>query len=84
MANGVFDGGAATDGTPAAGDDFIVLCAARLRAREGRGHLLIRAVAAARRSEPRIRGLVAGDGPERPALERLGRGKRRGTAGRAP
>ena len=73
IANGVFDGGAATDGTPAAGDDFIVLCAARLEPEKGVG-TFIRAVAAARRSEPRIRGLVAGDGPERPALERLAAG----------
>jgi glycosyltransferase involved in cell wall biosynthesis len=72
IANGVFDGSAA-GAPPPDGEAFTVLCAARLEREKGVG-TFIRAVAAARRSEPRLRGLVAGDGPERAALERLAEG----------
>jgi glycosyltransferase involved in cell wall biosynthesis len=74
IANGVFDSApppAAPENT--GGEDFTVLCAARLEPEKGIG-VFIRAVAAARRSRPRIRGLVAGDGPERGRLERLASG----------
>jgi glycosyltransferase involved in cell wall biosynthesis len=72
IANGVFNSAPA----PAArrdGGDFTVLCAARLEPEKG-VDVFIRAVEAARRSEPRIRGLVAGDGPERGRLARLASG----------
>src|SRR5918995_1184090 len=45
----------------------------RLEPEKGVG-VFIRAVDAARRSRPAIRGLVAGEGPERPRLERLAAG----------
>jgi glycosyltransferase involved in cell wall biosynthesis len=74
IANGVFDAAGPLEApTPAATDGFTVLYAARLEPEKGVG-VFIRAVAAARRSEPRIRGLVAGDGPEREPLERLAAG----------
>jgi glycosyltransferase involved in cell wall biosynthesis len=72
IANGVFDSAR----PPAArrdGAEFTVVCAARLEPEKGVG-VFIRAVAAARRSRPEIRGLVAGDGPERSRLERLAAG----------
>jgi glycosyltransferase involved in cell wall biosynthesis len=72
ISNGVFDGGGG-GGPPPEGEAFTVLCAARLEPEKGVG-TFIRAVAAARRAEPGIRGLVAGDGPERAALERLAAG----------
>ena len=55
------------------GEAFTVLCAARLEPEKGVG-TFIRAVAAARRYEPHIRGLVAGDGPQRGELERMAEG----------
>jgi glycosyltransferase involved in cell wall biosynthesis len=79
--NGVFSGGL----RPAAGrepvreslgladGDFAVLCVANLRPEKGVG-VFIRAVAAARRSQPRIRGFVAGEGRERERLARLADG----------
>jgi glycosyltransferase involved in cell wall biosynthesis len=72
ISNGVFDG-SGTGAPPPHGEAFTVLCAARLEPEKGVG-TFIRAVAAARRAQPRIRGLVAGDGPERAALERLAEG----------
>jgi L-malate glycosyltransferase len=74
IANGVFDSARPTTARGAAeGDDFTVLCAARLEPEKGVG-VFIRAVDAARQSRPAIRGLVAGEGPERPRLERLAAG----------
>ena len=72
ISNGVFDS-ARPAAAPRHGEDFTVLCAARLEPEKGVG-VFIRAVAAARRSRPKIRGLVAGDGPERGRLERLAAG----------
>lgn len=72
ISNGVFDS-ARPAAAPRHGEDFTVLCAARLEPEKGVG-VFIRAVAAARRSRPEIRGLVAGDGPERGRLERLAAG----------
>jgi glycosyltransferase involved in cell wall biosynthesis len=71
IANGVFDSARAP--AAAQGGDFTVLCAARLEREKGVG-VFIHAVAAARRSRPEIRGLVAGEGPEQPLLERLASG----------
>jgi glycosyltransferase involved in cell wall biosynthesis len=74
IANGVFDSARPPSQSGAAkAGDFTVLCAARLEPEKGIG-VFIRAVAEARRSRPGIRGLVAGDGPERPRLERLAAG----------
>ncbi len=50
--------------------EFGVLCVSRLEP-EKRVDLFVRAVAAARRSEPRVRGFVAGDGRERARVEAL-------------
>lgn len=72
IANGVFNSAPLT-AARREGGDFTVLCAARLEPEKG-VDVFIRAVAAARRSEPRIRGLLAGDGPERGRLERLASG----------
>jgi glycosyltransferase involved in cell wall biosynthesis len=72
ISNGVFES-ARPAAAPRHGEDFTVLCAARLEPEKGVG-VFIRAVAAARRSRPKIRGLVAGDGPERGRLERLAAG----------
>jgi glycosyltransferase involved in cell wall biosynthesis len=72
IANGVFDSASPPAASQDSGD-FTVLCAARLEPEKGVG-VFIRAVAAARRSRPAIRGLVAGDGPERERLERLAAG----------
>jgi glycosyltransferase involved in cell wall biosynthesis len=74
IANGVFDFARPADPPPApAGGHFTVLYPARLEPEKG-VEVFVRAVAAARRSEPSIRGLVAGDGPERARLERLAAG----------
>jgi glycosyltransferase involved in cell wall biosynthesis len=54
-------------------DGFSVLCVSGLRA-EKRVDVFIDAVAAARRTNPEIRGYVAGDGSERARLERLADG----------
>src|SRR5919107_3964973 len=51
-------------------DGFSVLCVSGLRA-EKRVDVFIKAVAAARRGIPEIRGYVAGEGSERDRLERL-------------
>ena len=72
ISNGVF-GDSAANGPPPDGEVFTVLCAARLEPEKGVG-TFIQAVAAARRDEPRIRGLVAGDGPQRSELERMAEG----------
>src|SRR5919108_158868 len=72
IANGVFDSPRPV-APPQNRGDFTVLCAARLEPEKGVG-VFIRAVAAARRSRPGIRGIVAGDGPERGRLERLASG----------
>jgi glycosyltransferase involved in cell wall biosynthesis len=50
------------------GDGFTVMCVAGLRP-EKRVDLFIEAIGAARRENPAIRGLVAGEGPERERLE---------------
>jgi glycosyltransferase involved in cell wall biosynthesis len=72
--NGVFDSMSPPDAPASPRDDgFTVLYAARLEPEKGVG-VFIRGVAAARRSEPMIRGLDAGDGPERRRLERLAAG----------
>jgi glycosyltransferase involved in cell wall biosynthesis len=56
-----------------AGDDgFAVLCVARLQA-EKRVERFVSAMAEARRSEPRLRGFVAGDGDRRDDIEPLAR-----------
>jgi glycosyltransferase involved in cell wall biosynthesis len=72
IANGVFDSATPPQAQHDNGD-FTVLCAARLEPEKGVA-VFIRAVAAARRSRPGIRGLVAGDGPDRTRLERLASG----------
>jgi glycosyltransferase involved in cell wall biosynthesis len=72
IANGVFDS-ARAPAAPREGDGFTAFYAARLEPEKGVG-VFIRGVAAARRSDPRIRGVVAGDGPERRRLERLAAG----------
>jgi glycosyltransferase involved in cell wall biosynthesis len=50
--------------------DFAVLCVANLRAEKG-VLAFVEAIAAARRQVPGLHGLLAGDGPEREALEAL-------------
>jgi glycosyltransferase involved in cell wall biosynthesis len=50
--------------------DFAVLCVANLRSEKGAG-AFVEAVSAARRQVPGLHGLLAGDGPERAALEQL-------------
>ena len=50
--------------------DFAVVCVANLRVEKG-VRAFIEAVEAARRQVPGLRGLLAGDGPEREALEAL-------------
>jgi glycosyltransferase involved in cell wall biosynthesis len=70
IANGVFDAARPADDS---GHGFTVLYAARLEPEKG-VDVFIRAIAAARREDPTIRGLVAGDGPERKRLERLAAG----------
>jgi glycosyltransferase involved in cell wall biosynthesis len=54
-------------------DGVSILCVAGLR-REKRVDLFVEAVARARRDNQRIRGYVAGEGPERERLERLAEG----------
>jgi glycosyltransferase involved in cell wall biosynthesis len=72
--NGVLDSiGPPAPREPSHADTFTVVYAARLEPEKG-VDVFIRGVAAARRSEPGIRGLVAGDGPERGRLERLAAG----------
>jgi glycosyltransferase involved in cell wall biosynthesis len=74
IANGVFNSARPRAASPAERSaHFTVLCAARLEPEKGVG-VFIRAVAGARKSRPEIRGLVAGEGPERPRLERLADG----------
>jgi glycosyltransferase involved in cell wall biosynthesis len=54
-------------------DDFAVLCVANLRPEKG-GAAFVEAVARARsEGAGRLRGFIAGDGPERERLERLAR-----------
>jgi glycosyltransferase involved in cell wall biosynthesis len=55
------------------GDGFTALCLAGLRP-EKRVDLFIQAVRDARRSEPALRGFVAGEGPEHERLARLAEG----------
>jgi glycosyltransferase involved in cell wall biosynthesis len=50
--------------------DFAVLCVANLRAEKG-VRAFVEAVAEARRQVPALRGLLAGDGPERTTVEAL-------------
>lgn len=84
--NGVVETDVATRADPAATrselglaeGDFAVLCAANLRPEKGIGEF-VEAVARARRQVPSLRGLVAGDGPQRAELERLA-GEREGVA----
>jgi len=80
--NGVFERDVAT-ARPAAEtrhalglglDDFAVLCVANLRPEKGVG-TFVEAIARARATVPRVRGLVAGDGPQRAELERLVAGR---------
>ena len=52
--------------------DFGVLCVSRLQI-EKRVELFVSAIAEARRSEPRLRGFVAGDGDRRAQIEPLAR-----------
>jgi glycosyltransferase involved in cell wall biosynthesis len=75
IANGVFDSARPTAAPTGArsSEAFTVLCAARLEPEKGVG-VFIRAVAGARESRPELRGLVAGEGPEQPRLERLADG----------
>jgi glycosyltransferase involved in cell wall biosynthesis len=79
--NGVFGTGAEPSVDPAAvraslgvrDDEFAVLCVANLRPEKG-GAAFVEAVARARSDgSGRLRGLIAGDGPERERLERLAR-----------
>ncbi|MEX1134442.1 MAG: glycosyltransferase, partial [Acidimicrobiia bacterium] len=51
-------------------DRFVVGYVSNLGAREGIGHLL-KAVSLLRKKHPEIKCLIAGDGPERPALDQL-------------
>ena len=77
--NGVFAGDSESDAAGARralgvrDGEFAVLCVAGLRPEKG-VDVFIRAVAAARRKEPRVRGFVAGEGPEWLRLEDLARG----------
>jgi glycosyltransferase involved in cell wall biosynthesis len=74
IANGIEPAAAPHTAARLAGaGEFGVLCVARMQP-EKRVDLFVRAVAAARRSDPRIRGFVAGDGSERAEIERLARG----------
>jgi glycosyltransferase involved in cell wall biosynthesis len=76
--NGLFDADVAVLADPASkrrelgleDAEFAVLCVANLRPEKG-VEAFVEAVSRARRQVPRLRGLVAGDGPERGALERL-------------
>jgi glycosyltransferase involved in cell wall biosynthesis len=60
-------------GRLAADGEFAVLCAARLQI-EKRVESFVRAVSQARRTEPSLRGFVAGDGDRREHIERLAEG----------
>jgi glycosyltransferase involved in cell wall biosynthesis len=71
ISNGVFESARAA--AAPRGGGFTAFYAARLEPEKGVG-VFIRGVAAARRCEPGLRGLVAGDGPERGRLERLAAG----------
>jgi glycosyltransferase involved in cell wall biosynthesis len=72
--NGVFERDVhGVDDSAELADGFSVLCVSGLRA-EKRVDVFIDAVAAARRTNPEIRGYVAGDGSERERLERLADG----------
>ena len=74
IANGVAPAPEGPPGRRLAGaDEFGVLCAARMQP-EKRVDLFVRAIAAARRSQPAIRGFVAGDGSERARIEALAEG----------
>jgi len=79
VSNGVFSSDSAGDAAATRSElgirdgEFAVLCVAGLRPEKG-VEVFIRAVAAARRGNPRLRGFVAGEGPERPRLEALARG----------
>jgi glycosyltransferase involved in cell wall biosynthesis len=74
IANGIEPLSAPADAARlAAPGEFAVLCLARMQP-EKRVDLFVRAVASARRADPRIRGFVAGDGDQRPQLERLADG----------
>jgi glycosyltransferase involved in cell wall biosynthesis len=74
ISNGIdpVEAGAAA-GRLAADGEFAVLCAARLQI-EKRVESFVRAVARARRTEPGLRGFVAGDGDRREHIELLAEG----------
>ena len=72
VANGVFRDDRSEPGPPSR-TGFTALCVAGLRP-EKRVDVFIRALAAARRSNPEVRGLVAGEGPERERLAKLAAG----------
>jgi glycosyltransferase involved in cell wall biosynthesis len=72
--NGVFENEiAGVEPSPELEDGFAALCVAGLRP-EKRVDLFIQAVRDARRSNPRLTGYVAGEGPEHERLERLAEG----------
>jgi glycosyltransferase involved in cell wall biosynthesis len=80
--NGVFEADVAVRVEPAEtrrelrviGGEFAVLCVANLRPEKGVA-AFVEAVLRAREQEPRLRGFVAGDGPQRGALEQLVEGR---------
>jgi glycosyltransferase involved in cell wall biosynthesis len=80
--NGVFATDVAVRAQPAdtrrelrvIGGEFAVLCVANLRAEKGVA-VFVEALLAAREREPRLRGFLAGDGPQRGAVEQLVAGR---------
>jgi glycosyltransferase involved in cell wall biosynthesis len=80
--NGVFEADVALRADPAQtrrelrviGGEFAVLCVANLRPEKG-VEAFVEAVLRAREQEPRLRGFVAGDGPQRGGLEQLVAGR---------
>jgi glycosyltransferase involved in cell wall biosynthesis len=82
VANGLFEADVALHADPAdtrralrvIGGEFAVLCVANLRAEKG-VTAFVEALLRAREQEPRLRGFVAGDGPQRGALEQLVAGR---------
>jgi glycosyltransferase involved in cell wall biosynthesis len=79
--NGLFESDVVTRADPAATraelglaeTDFAVLCVANLRPEKG-GRAFVEAIRRARQQVPSLRGLLAGDGPDREDLERLAGG----------
>jgi glycosyltransferase involved in cell wall biosynthesis len=80
--NGLFEADVAVRAEPIAtrrelrliGGEFAVLCVANLRSEKGVA-TFVEAILRARQQEPRLRGLVAGDGPQRAAIEQLVEGR---------